>query len=83
MLDETTKTVCISHTHFFIISDYCNSAHIYFIIQNTQYDHFTHYPLQMLLDESTTVQEVVEGIAEKIGIKNPEEFSLQKEGAGN
>jgi hypothetical protein len=24
----------------------------------------------------------VDGIADKIGIKNPEEFSLQKEGAG-
>lgn len=35
----------------------------------------------MLLDESTTVQEVVESIAGKIGIKNPEEFSLQKEGS--
>lgn len=37
---------------------------------------------QILLDESTTVQECVDGIADKIGIKNPEEFSLQKEGAG-
>ncbi len=33
-----------------------------------------------MLDESTTVQDCVDNIAEKIGIKNPEEFSLQKEG---
>lgn len=37
---------------------------------------------KIMLDESTIVQDCVDSIADKIGIKNPEEFSLQKEGAG-
>eukprot|EP01132_Coremiostelium_polycephalum_P010257 gene10257-12581_t len=34
-----------------------------------------------LIDESTSVSEIVSGIARKMGIKNPEEYSLIKEGS--
>ncbi|GAM27313.1 hypothetical protein SAMD00019534_104880 [Acytostelium subglobosum LB1] len=33
-----------------------------------------------LVDESTSVSDIVDGIAKKMGIKNPEEYSLQKDG---
>eukprot|EP01133_Synstelium_polycarpum_P001416 gene1416-1640_t len=36
-----------------------------------------------LIDESTTVSEIVASIAKKMGIKNPEEYSLIKEGASS
>eukprot|EP01104_Vermistella_antarctica_P018056 TRINITY_DN6574_c0_g1_i1.p1 TRINITY_DN6574_c0_g1~~TRINITY_DN6574_c0_g1_i1.p1 ORF type:complete len:2432 (+),score=758.04 TRINITY_DN6574_c0_g1_i1:122-7417(+) len=35
----------------------------------------------ILVDESLIVSDLVENVGEKIGIKNPEEFSLQMEGA--
>lgn len=36
----------------------------------------------ILVDQSETIEEIVKVIAQKIGIKNPEEFSLQYEREG-